>query len=59
VASYCDSFFGAVEEADGTDRRLLERTVPGDFVSCTVEIDELFDQTPGPGAGAALRGGGW
>ena len=31
--------------------------VPGDFVACTVVIDELYDQTPGPGAGAALFGG--
>ena len=28
--------------------------VPVDYVVCLVEIDELFDQTPGPGAGAAL-----
>jgi hypothetical protein len=28
AASYCDAFFSAVEEADGTDRRLLEPLVP-------------------------------
>jgi hypothetical protein len=55
VTDYCDSFFGAVQEVDGTDREFLERLVPPDFVACTVAIDELYDQTPGPGAGAALR----
>ena len=57
VGRYCDSFFGVVAEVDGTDRRLLERLVPDSFVACTVEIEELYDQTPGPGAGAALPGG--
>jgi hypothetical protein len=57
VARFCESFFGVVEELEGTDRRLLERMIPDDFVACTVVIDELYDQTPGPGAGAALSGG--
>jgi hypothetical protein len=58
VVRYCDGFFTAVQEADGTDRGLLERMVPRDFVACTVLVDEVYDQTPGPGAGAALTGGG-
>jgi hypothetical protein len=56
VGRYCDAFFGVVTEVDGTDRRLLERLVPDDFIACTVVIDELYDQTPGPGAGAPLQG---
>src|SRR5580700_2642454 len=55
---FCESFFSVVEELDGRDRRLLEPMVPDDFVACTIVIDERFDQTPGPGAGAALPGGG-
>jgi hypothetical protein len=58
VGRYCDSFFGVLTEVDGTDRRLLERLVPVSFVACTVVIEELYDQTPGPGAGARLRGAG-
>lgn len=54
VDLFCESFFSVVEELEGTDRRLLERMVPNDFVGCTVVIDEMYDQTPGPGAGAAL-----
>lgn len=57
VARYCDAFFEVVAEVDGTDRRLLERLVPEHFIACPVVIEELYDQTPGPGAGAALPGG--
>jgi hypothetical protein len=57
VGPYCDAFFDVVAEVDGTDRRLLERLVPETFIACTVVIEELYDQTPGPGAGAALPGG--
>jgi hypothetical protein len=56
VVRFCESFFAVVQEVDGRDRRLLERLIPDDFVACTVVIDELYDQTPGPGAGAALSG---
>jgi hypothetical protein len=55
VTEYCDSFFGAIQEVDGSDREMLERLVPPEFIACTVAIDELYDQTPGPGAGAALQ----
>lgn len=58
VVRFCDGFFGAVQKADGTQRDALERLVPPDFVACTIEIDEVYDQTPGPAAGAALTGGG-
>jgi hypothetical protein len=58
VVAYCDSFFGAVHAADGTERRFLDLLVPRGFVSCTVAIEDLYDQTPGPGAGFSLLGGG-
>jgi hypothetical protein len=54
VSRFCDSFFAAVKEVEGTERRLLERMVPTDFAACTIVVDEVFDQTPGPGAGAPL-----
>lgn len=53
---YTDLFFGDVEETDGTPRVVLDRLVPADFVACIVEVETLFDQTPGPGAGAPLEG---
>jgi hypothetical protein len=54
-ARFCDEFFGAVEEVDGIARDLMDRLVPVDLLACTVEVDELYDQTPGPGAGARLE----
>jgi hypothetical protein len=56
VARCCDSFFSALIEIDGYERSFLERAVPADFLVCTVVVDELYDQTPGPGAGAAIGG---
>jgi hypothetical protein len=54
VLEFCDAFFGNVVAIDGTDRRLLERLVPRDFVACDVAVDEFYNQTPGPGAGSAV-----
>jgi len=54
VVEFCDAFFANVIATDGTDRRLLERLVPLDFVVCEMTVDEIYDQTPGPGAGTAV-----
>jgi hypothetical protein len=51
---FCDEFFSDIVETDGTERGALERLVPHDVVACRVQVDEIFDQTPGPGAGAPL-----
>ena len=51
---YCDAFFDDIERTDGTDRPRLERLRPTDYVVCELVIEEFFDQTPGPGAGASL-----
>jgi hypothetical protein len=56
ASRFADAFFGDVSRTDGTDRRVLDRMVPTDYVACTFTIEELYDQTPGPGAGAALEG---
>jgi hypothetical protein len=56
AAAYCDSFISAIVEIDRYDRRFLQRIVPEDYVVCTIVVDELYDQTPGPGAGGALPG---
>lgn len=55
-ASYCDLFFTAVSDADGRPRHLLDRMRPPKVVACNFVVDEVFDQTPGPGAGARLSG---
>jgi hypothetical protein len=56
AADYVDGFTAAVERVDGTPRALIERLVPMAYVACTITIDEVFDQTPGPGAGASVTG---
>jgi hypothetical protein len=57
AAAYSDQFLTDVEETDGVPRVLLERMVPDDYVACTLRVEELYDQTPGPGAGAKISTG--
>jgi hypothetical protein len=52
---YCDDFFTDIAETDGVDRAITERIVPASYLACTIVVDQLFDQTPGPGAGARLH----
>ena len=54
AAQYADEFFADIEATDGSPRALLERLLPDDYVACEIVIEELYDQTPGPGAGASV-----
>ncbi len=49
--------FAAICEADHVDRELLERIAPRRLAVCTVRVEEHYDQTPGPGAGAPVGPG--
>jgi hypothetical protein len=51
---YTAEFFQALNETDGTPIELPARLVPRDFVVLEMTVDEHFDQTPGPQAGARL-----
>ena len=51
---YTEAFFGDAQATDGGARSLLDRLLPRDYVACTVAVEELFDQTPGPGAGKPM-----
>ena len=53
---YCAAFMVDIMETDGTPRELLERIVPLELVACRVVVEDRFDQTPGPGAGARIGG---
>jgi hypothetical protein len=53
---YCEAFYTDLEETDQVERALFDRLVPLGYVACTVAVDQIFDQTPGPGAGARLDG---
>jgi hypothetical protein len=52
AARFCDEFFTDIAETDFTPRVILDRMEPEHYVACLVEVDEIFDQTPGPSAGA-------
>jgi hypothetical protein len=54
---YRDAFFGDIHRVDGTPRALLDRLVPREYVACVAVVDEFYDQTPGPRAGARVGGG--
>ena len=47
-----DEVFTDIHETDHFPRELVERMVPPAYVTAVVEVEELFDQTPGPTAGA-------
>ena len=49
-----DELFEDIWQTDFFPRELTERMVPPGYVVAVVEIDEVFDQTPGPGAGARV-----
>jgi hypothetical protein len=49
-----ERFFRAVHETDGNPVEHLRRLLPVAIVAVEVLVDELFDQTPGPAAGAPL-----
>ena len=57
AARFIDEMITAIHESDGTDPIVSRRMAPTQFVACMVEIDEIYDQTPGPGAGAAISRG--
>lgn len=54
LARYCDAFFDDVAVVDSIPRVLMERLIPSAVVACDFEVAEVFDQSPGPGAGSPL-----
>ena len=56
AARHNDAFFADVTATDGTPRALLDRLLPAAYAACVLEVAEVYDQTPGPGAGAPVGG---
>jgi hypothetical protein len=48
------AFFEAVHEVDGNPVEQLRRILPHQVVAVEFDVEEWFDQSPGPGAGAVL-----
>jgi len=51
---YTEDFYGDIERTDHIPRDLLERVRPREFLACTIVVDELYNQTPGPRAGTSV-----
>jgi hypothetical protein len=57
AAQHSEAFFEAINRTDGNPLHLLRRMLPHRMLSVEMIVDETFDQTPGPKAGAALHDG--
>ena len=55
AARYCTMFEDDVVATDGVDPEVFRHIIPDDYCVRVVDLEELYDQTPGPGAGGALR----
>jgi len=51
---YAAGFFRAVHDTDGSDVAALRNMIPAALVAVECEVAAVFDQTPGPTAGASL-----
>jgi hypothetical protein len=56
MAEHSTAFMEAVHETDGNSISELQRLLPNKVVVIEVVADELYDQSPGPDAGAAVVG---
>jgi hypothetical protein len=54
MAEHSTAFMEAVHEVDGNPISELQRLLPNTLVVVEVVVDELYDQSPGPDAGAAV-----
>ena len=54
MGEHSTAFMEAVHEVDGNPISELQRLLPNTLVVVEVVVDELYDQSPGPGAGAAV-----
>jgi hypothetical protein len=52
MAMHVEEMFTAVTETDGTPRAVLDNLLPLDVVAVEIDVDGIYDQTPGPSAGA-------
>jgi hypothetical protein len=52
--AFCAGCVRMLHEGDGTPEEIIWRLVPPDIVACEVLVEQVFDQTPGPEAGARV-----
>lgn len=49
--------FSRIAQVENLPMAMFERRIPPAFVTCTIRVDSIFDQTPGPMAGLLLTDG--
>jgi hypothetical protein len=54
MAAHSTAFFDMVMASDGSPIELLQRLLPARVVAVEFLVEELYDQSPGPGAGQRL-----
>jgi predicted pyridoxine 5'-phosphate oxidase superfamily flavin-nucleotide-binding protein len=52
--AYCAGCVQVISEIDRVPAELVRRIVVADVVACVFAVEEVYDQTPGPAAGARL-----
>ena len=57
-AEHVAAFFTAIHATEGTPIELLERLAPAALAVCTITVTDVFEQTPGPSAGAPMTSRG-
>jgi hypothetical protein len=56
VDVHSHAVFTDIANVDRIPYDLIARIKPRSFVACEMTVTEIYDQTPGPGAGAAIDG---
>lgn len=54
IEEQSEAFLLSIEETDGDPVEFLRRLIPNSFAMIEVEVTEIYDQTPGPSAGARI-----
>lgn len=57
IARHQEVFVSTIEAIDGHGRDVVQRFLPTTVAMVELIVDEVYDQTPGPDAGAVLRAG--
>ncbi len=52
--AFCAGCVRIIHETDGTPEDVIWRLAPQGIVACDVVVEQVFDQTPGPAAGARI-----
>lgn len=52
--AYCSGCLQILSAAQDMPEAVIARLIPADVVACEMVVEQVFDQTPGPGAGARV-----